>query len=75
MRVVTRRGAALALAVVLVGLAGLGDYITGDDTAFTLVYLAPVALAAWRSGRSAGLFVAALSATSWVVVDHQRPCP
>jgi hypothetical protein len=63
------------LAVVLVGLAGLGDYLTGDDTAFTLVYLVPVALAGWRSGRAAGLLIAALSATSWLVVDLQRTVP
>ena len=65
----------MASAVVLVGLAGLGDYLTGDDTAFTLAYLIPVALAAWRSGRAGGLLVAALGATSWVVVDLQRAVP
>jgi diguanylate cyclase (GGDEF)-like protein len=70
---VPKAPAVLALAVVLVALAGLGDYITGDDTAFTLVYLIPVALAAWRSGRAAGLLVA--SATSWLVVDLQRAVP
>jgi diguanylate cyclase (GGDEF)-like protein len=69
------RGAALALAVMLVVLAGLGDYFTGDDAAFTLVYLGPVVLAAWRSGRSAGLIVSVLSALSWLVVDHQRAMP
>ncbi len=72
MRALRSREATLVLAVGLVALAGLADYVTGDDTAFTLVYLAPVALAAWRSGRGAGLFVAALSATSWLVVEHQR---
>jgi hypothetical protein len=40
----------LAMAVALVGLAGLGDYATGNDLAFTLFYLGPVALAAWCSG-------------------------
>jgi diguanylate cyclase (GGDEF)-like protein len=57
----TRR-AVLAVAAILVVLAGIGDYVSADDVAFTLVYLAPVALAAWEAGRTSGMVVAAAAA-------------
>jgi diguanylate cyclase (GGDEF)-like protein len=47
------------VAAILVILAGIGDYVSADDVAFTLVYLAPVALAAWEAGRTSGLVIAA----------------
>jgi diguanylate cyclase (GGDEF)-like protein len=54
--------AALGLSVALVILAGIGDYLTDDDVAFTLIYLAPVALATWTAGRTSGLAVAVVAA-------------
>lgn len=43
-------------------LAGIGDYVSADDVAFTLIYLAPVALATWEAGRTSGLVIAAAAA-------------
>jgi diguanylate cyclase (GGDEF)-like protein len=54
--------AVLAVSAILVILAGIGDYVSADDVAFTLIYLAPVALAAWDAGRTSGLVIAAAAA-------------
>lgn len=72
------RSEVLGAATALVLLAGLGDSATGDDAAFTLVYLAPVALASWGAGRTAGLcFAGAAAVASYLVnrghVPPQRP--
>lgn len=56
------RSAALAVSAILVILAGIGDYVSADDVAFTLIYLAPVALAAWEAGRTSALVIAAAAA-------------
>jgi len=52
----------LTLASALVVLAGVGDKVSGDDAVFTLIYLGPVALAAWNAGRTEGMLVAVLAA-------------
>jgi diguanylate cyclase (GGDEF)-like protein len=54
--------AALIVSSILVILAGIGDHVSADDVAFTLIYLAPVALAAWEAGRTSGLVIAAAAA-------------
>jgi PAS domain S-box-containing protein len=38
----------------------LGDYLTGVEIAFTLLYVVPIAVAAWWRGRAFGMFIAAL---------------
>jgi diguanylate cyclase (GGDEF)-like protein len=70
-----RRAAGLGLAAALVILAGIGDAISGNDVAFTLIYLAPVALATWRAGRTSGLLVAAAAALSSFVVNRGHVSP
>jgi diguanylate cyclase (GGDEF)-like protein len=50
------------LSAALVILAAIGDYVSADDVAFTLIYLAPVALASWEAGRTSGFVVAAAAA-------------
>jgi diguanylate cyclase (GGDEF)-like protein len=66
------RSAVLGLAAVLVVLAGVGDRLTGDAVAFTLVYLVPVALASWGGERSSGLLIAAAAALSSYVVNRSH---
>ncbi len=66
---------ALAAAVALVLLAGIGDRLTRDDVAFTLIYLAPVALAAWRVGLAGGLAVAALAAATSLAASQASLSP
>ena len=62
-----RRGA-LALAVGLVGLIALVDTATGFEVRLAVLYLVPVFLATWTSGRIAGLLIATLSVGTWVMV-------
>jgi signal transduction histidine kinase len=47
------------IALVLLGATGVGDYLTGVDVAFTLFYLAPLALGTWFRGRRFGLLLSA----------------
>lgn len=75
MRVRLSRSAVLGLAAALVILAGIGDRVSGDDVAFTLIYLAPVALATWRAGRTSGLFVAAAAALTSLVANRSHLPP
>ncbi len=62
-----------ALAMLVVG---LGDYLTGVETTFTLLYLFPLALGTWRRGRTFGVLLALLAtacATSTVVLTNHAP--
>lgn len=63
-----RRG--LAVAVLLVGVVGALDYLSGWEVSFAIFYLIPVSLATWRTGRGAGLVVAGLSTVAWWVADR-----
>ena len=62
MKVQLSKSLVLTLASALVVLAGVGDKVSGDDAVFTLIYLGPVALAAWNAGRTEGMLVAVLAA-------------
>lgn len=58
------------LAVVVVLLIGLADYLTGPDIAFSLFYLVPISAMAWLTGsRWAGAWIAALSAAIWFFAE------
>jgi signal transduction histidine kinase len=45
-------------------LIGIGDFVTGVEVAFTLLYVFPIALGTWFRGRRFGLALALLSALS-----------
>jgi signal transduction histidine kinase len=62
-------GAALALAVVAVALIGVADYATGIEINFSILYVTPIALAAWVCGKGWGLCFAGLSAGVWFAAD------
>jgi diguanylate cyclase (GGDEF)-like protein len=51
------------------GCVAVGDELTGVDVSFTLLYLAPIGLATWLAGPSAGLMLSAASALASVVCD------
>jgi diguanylate cyclase (GGDEF)-like protein len=63
------RQATLALGVLLTGLIGLADYVTGYEIGLSVFYVLPVALTCWLAGRRPGLFVATLSAAIWLTAD------
>ncbi len=58
------RRAAIAIAIGLTLLIGLGDQITGADVAFTLLYAAPIAIATWYAGFRGGAWISVLSTLS-----------
>jgi diguanylate cyclase (GGDEF)-like protein len=59
----------LALAISLVILIGGLDTITGNEMAFTIFYVLPIALATWYCGRKHGVFIALFSAILWLIAD------
>src|SRR3954454_8104641 len=64
------------LAVSATLLVGAGDYATGVETTFTLLYLFPLAFGAWLRGRGFGVFLAVIAmccATLTELVSATRP--
>jgi diguanylate cyclase (GGDEF)-like protein len=55
--------------LLLVGLVGLFDYLTGPHLSFSLFYLIPVVACAWWGGYPHGIFVALAGAVVWHCVD------
>lgn len=45
------------------------DYVTGWEISFSIFYLGPVAFAAWRGGRDAGIALAVVAGLAWSVAD------
>jgi len=57
-------------------LMGVGDYVTGVDTTFTLLYMFPLALGTWLRGRTLGIvlaFLATICATVTALVMSFMP--
>lgn len=52
--------------VLLVTLLGVVDYLNGPDFSLLIFYAAPVLVAAWYSGRRAGLLMCAASGLAWL---------
>ena len=48
---------------------GVIRYLTGPELALSLFYLFPVGLATWYGGRWVGVFIALMSALSWLAAD------
>jgi hypothetical protein len=63
------RWLAVAIGLVLVGLIGVIDYLTGDYS-LLVFYLIPISLAAWFAGRWWGGFIALASGTARFVADY-----
>lgn len=59
-----------AFSFLLLCAIALLDLLTGYEIAFSLFYVAPVAITAWRSSVRTGLLLAALSATVWAMADY-----
>jgi len=68
--------AVVPLGIAATLLVGAGDYATGVETTFTLLYLFPLAFGTWLRGRGFGFFLAALAtccATLTECVSTVRP--
>ncbi len=59
----------LLVCLFVVAIVGIADYLTGYEVAFSIFYVAPVAVAAYIVGRRSGLIVALLSAAVWLAAD------
>jgi diguanylate cyclase (GGDEF)-like protein len=64
------RGFQLMLSIALICLIGLLDYVTGYDLSLSLLYLAPVAIAAWYDTAGAAYLTVALSALAWLLANE-----
>lgn len=63
------RWAFLLTSIVLVAFIGWIDYATGTELSFSIFYVLPTALAAWRLGLVAGVAISLMSSTVWLVAD------
>ncbi|MDP9097865.1 MAG: histidine kinase [Verrucomicrobiota bacterium] len=55
--------------LVLVGVVGVMDYLTGFERSVLVFYLVPIALATWFVGRGFAVAICALSVTAWIAGD------
>jgi len=63
------------LALLLIGLIGEVDFVTGHDFSLSAFYLIPIAWVCWGASRRAGLFAAAFGAAIWLVADRATGFP
>jgi len=61
------------LLLALVIAVGWIDYITGLELSVSLLYLVPIALGTWISGRSLGCALSVASAGAWFTADFLQP--
>ena len=59
----------VALSLVFIVLVALVDHLTGPLLAFSVFYLLPVSLTAWKVGRAAGLAMSGVAALTWGILD------
>jgi diguanylate cyclase (GGDEF)-like protein len=57
------------IAVCSVLIVGYVDYITGYEISISVLYVAPVIVAAWYAGTLAGAVISLLACTSWFVAN------
>lgn len=55
--------------IILVGVLGIVDYLTGNELSFSLFYLLPIFLTAWYVNSTVGLSISVLSAVVWLIAD------
>jgi diguanylate cyclase (GGDEF)-like protein len=59
----------------LIVIIGMIDFVTGDEIAFSVFYVLPIALIAWFTGRWPGLLASVLSAIVWFGADISTHSP
>jgi hypothetical protein len=65
----SRRGLIFAGCLVLLGLLGYLDYITGYEMSFFVFYSVPVGVAAWWMGRWPAIALALAATVTWLLAD------
>lgn len=56
-------------------LIGIPDYLLRSDLSFSIFYLIPVAFTVWYAGKTAGVFMACISAGVWFAADTASGAP
>src|SRR6266498_310546 len=59
----------IIMGIILVGLLGIIDYLTGNEITFSLFYLAPIVLVTWSTNQNLGLIVSFLSALTLLAAE------
>jgi len=59
----------IILGCILIWLLAAIDYLTGHDVHVSLLYVLPIALAVWISGKRAGILLSFISAFAWFATD------
>jgi len=62
-----QKGWLTTIAVGIVFILGVIDYVTGFELSFSFFYLIPVTMIAWTVSRNAGLMFSVLSALTWLI--------
>lgn len=57
------------LSVLIIGLFGIIDFISGYEISFSIFYLIPISVASWYSHRHFAIFTCIISAAAWMFVD------
>ena len=65
----------IVIALFLTGLVGWLDLATGYEISFSIFYLIPISLAAWKSGRFGGVLISVASAACWFQVERVLRSP
>ena len=66
---IARKTSQILLILVLSIVIGLVDYLTGPNFTFSLFYLIPPSLAAWKMSRRLALFASLINSITWLWVD------
>ncbi|HEY3473008.1 MAG TPA: hypothetical protein VGK56_00280, partial [Anaerolineales bacterium] len=59
----------IGVGIISIGLIGFVDYLTGNEVAFSLFYLVPIALATLALGRRAGLIMSFIGAVTLLAAE------
>ena len=63
----SRQALTLAASIALAGAIAVADEYTGYEIRLGILYLVPIALSTWFVGRNAGILVAVLAVTGWLL--------
>src|SRR5207249_9249748 len=70
-----RKGALIAVCILLVAVVGYIDYVTGYERPLLLFYLLPISLAVWFGSLPFGLGVAVIAIVAWMWSDLAAGVP
>lgn len=55
--------------LILIGIIGFVDYLTGHEFAFSVFYVLPILLVTWFTNQRVGIVMSASSAIAWLIAD------